>query len=198
MALTDLMLKAKVNLALVRDPRVSSLDIGVHADNGLITLTGDVDTSEEGRAAEEIARAVDEVRGVDNRITCGVGRTQDAADLVSQRFLEKLEDEWNELSESTALAQADYLNWALWMIYKFRIPDQRADGSVAETQSRTTDEAIKAIAGRVGASPALVAFELQRIADESAAGFQASGPRLLHTDLVTTPLTDEGNTELAA
>lgn len=198
MALTDLMLKAKVNLALVRDPRVSSLDIGVQAENGLVTLTGDVDTPAEGRAAEEIARSVEEVRSVDNRITCGVGRTQDAADLVSQRFLEKLEDEWNELAESTALAQADYLKWALWMIYKFRIPDQGADSSLAETQARTTDEAIKAIASRVGGSPALIAFELQRIADDSGATFEASGPRLLHSDLVTTPLTDEGNTELAA
>jgi hypothetical protein len=197
-ALNDLMLKAKVNLALARDSRVSSFDVGVQAEDGRVTLTGDVDTPDECRAAEEIARTVEGVKAIDCQLTCGVGAKQDTAELVSQRFLEKLDEEWDNLPENTALAQADYLKWALWMIYKFRIPDAGDLSEVAEAQARTTDEAIKAVASRVNGSPAMIAIELQRIADEAETGSTAEGPTLHHSDLVTTPLLDEGNTELAA
>src|SRR3569832_1443104 len=122
MALSDFVLKARVNLALMRDPRVASLDVGVDADDGIVKLIGDVDSEGECRAAEEVARSVEGVRSVVNQLTCGVGQRADTAELVTQRFLEKLDDEWNGLPDQTALVQADYLRWARWLIYKFRIP----------------------------------------------------------------------------
>jgi hypothetical protein len=196
MSLTDLMLKAKVNIALAREPQVSCFDIGALADNGLVTLSGDVDSETERAAAELAASQVDGVREVVNNITCGVGREKENAEMVSQRFLEKLEEEWHDLPEQTALAQADYLKWALWMICKFQIPDTAGQDSVAAEQAKTTEEAIKAVASRVGCPPALIAYELQRISEE--AQFVKAGPRLVHADLATSPLVDEGNTELAA
>jgi hypothetical protein len=198
MTLTDLMIKARVNLALARDPRVSSLDIGVSSDDGIVMLTGDVDSERERDAAIELARSVDGVKGVRNEITAGVGRGQETADFVSQRFLEKLEEEWNDLPEQTALAQADYMKWALWMICKFRIPDTTGQDAIAEYQAKTTEEAIQAVADRVDCPPALLALELQKIAEEAEPIFNESGPHLRHTDLVTSPMVDEGNTELAA
>jgi hypothetical protein len=198
MALSDFILKAKVNMALTTDPRVSVLDIGVQADDGHITLTGDVDSEQECQAASEIARSVEGVTRVTNEMTCGIGKREETADLVSQRFLEKLDDEWNNLPDRNPLAQADYLRWALWMVYKFRIPSESPDAEVAKIEAETTDEALTRIAGYVGAPVALVALEMMRQAEMVADSPRQNAPEIENAPLVSTPVVDGDPARAAA
>lgn len=187
MPLSDFILKARVNMALIRDPRVGSLDVGVGAHNGRITLTGDVDTEEERRAAEEAARSVEGVSAVDNELTFGEGQRADTAELVCQRFLRKLEEEWNALPNQSAMAQADYLRWALWMVAKFRIPEEVAGDSTAETVADVTEQALTRIAGYVGAPKALIAMEMMEQAELIAASPTLDAPESEGSTLVSTP-----------
>ncbi len=197
MALSDFVLKARVNLALIRDPRVGSLDVGVHAADGNLTLNGDVDTVEERRAAEEVARSVEGVHSVLNEITCGVGKQADTAELITQRFLEKLEDEWNGLPDQSALMQADYLRWALWLIYKFRLPHPLKDGSASTADGNAVEQALSQVAGYVGAPKALLALEMLQLADQIHASPHQDAPEIDNAPLVSTPEVD-GNAALAA
>jgi hypothetical protein len=195
------MLKAKVNLALVRDPRISPLDVSVTAKDGAVTLSGDVDAPEKRRIAEEVARTVDGVRAIDNRITSGArssDQAENTTDFIGQKFLDKLEAEWDDLPEKTALAQADYLKWAIWMIYKIHLPNSAGAPASSEQLSELTDTAIRQVSRRVESAPALVALELQRVAELADPMFGVGGPELPHADLNTSPRTGEGNTELAA
>jgi hypothetical protein len=187
MALSDFILKARVNVALIRDPRVASLDVGVHADDGVVYLTGDVDTETECQAAAEVARRVDGVKRVVNQLTCGIGQRADTAELVTQRLLEKLDDEWNNLPNQSALVQADYLRWALWMIYKFRIPAHLQSSSTANAEHEAMDQALSQVAGAVGAPKALVALEMLQMADEINDSPQRKAPDIENAPLVATP-----------
>src|SRR5438128_9951431 len=99
MDLADFMLTAKVNLALARDPRVTSLDISVSAENGTVTLRGEVDTEIEAQVAEGIAGCVEGVRRVHSEISVGTGEWADHAELIVQMLLQKLETEWNAIPE---------------------------------------------------------------------------------------------------
>jgi hypothetical protein len=198
MALADFILKAKVNMALTTDPRVSVLDIGVHVEDGHVSLTGDVDSEKECEAATEIARSVEGVTRVTNEMTCGMGMREDTADLVRQRFLEKLDEEWENLPEKSALAQADYLRWALWMVYKFRIPGDMPSAEIAEIEAETTDEALHRIAGYVGAPVALVALEMMRQAEMVADSPRQSAPEIENAPLVATPVVDGDPAKAAA
>ena len=58
---TDAQLKADVLAELVWDPSVHSTDIGVIVKDGVVTLTGHLDSYARKRAAE---RAVQRVKGV--------------------------------------------------------------------------------------------------------------------------------------
>jgi hypothetical protein len=198
MALSDLIIKAKINLAFVADPRVGVLDIGVRSENGVVELDGDVDAPEERQAAEEIARSVDGVRQVINKITCGEGQKADTAELVIQRFLEKLDEEWNDLPEKTALSQADYLRWALWMVYKFRIPNSADDPEVLKAEAEATEVALERIAGNVGIPKVIAALEMIRQAEMVSASSKLEAPELGNSPLVATPVVGEANPAVAA
>jgi hypothetical protein len=194
MALADFVLKARVNVALIRDPRVGSLDVGVHVKDGDVTLTGDVDGVDECRAAEEVARSVDGVKNVTNEITCGVGMRADTTELLTQRLLEKLEDEWNNLPVKDALAQADYLRWALWLIYKFRLPAEvleDANGSAVNEEREAVEQAIIQVAGYIGAPKALVALEMLELADHVHSTPRLDAPEISNAPLVATAEVDE-------
>ena len=65
---TDEEVEEAVNDALLYDPRVFSFDIAVDADNGLVTLTGEVDNLKARRAAGQDARNTAGVWSVDNMI----------------------------------------------------------------------------------------------------------------------------------
>jgi hypothetical protein len=190
MALADMILKARVNLALVQDPRVGVMDIGVAADNGIVTLTGDVDSETECRDAEQVVLAVDGVTEVHNELTCGVGARADTAEKVRQKFIQRLDEAWEELPDHNALTQADYLRWALWMVYKFRIPDAMRDDGTEAFEGEIVEEAIGLIAGFVGAPRAFVALEMVRQAEAIATSVMGGAPEIENAPLTATPVVD--------
>lgn len=64
----DLALAKTVQDNLLRAPRSSALDIKVRADDGVVTLSGEVASEEQRTRAETIARTSDGVADVKNRI----------------------------------------------------------------------------------------------------------------------------------
>ncbi len=186
MAISDFMLKTRVNFALVRDPRVGALDIGVTADDGVVTLTGDVDEAEEKRAAEEIARGVEGVEAVRNELTYGVGRDEETAELVVSRFLAKLDEAWAELPDRHAVTEASYLRWALWLIYKFRLPENLECSDRERLESEASEQGLTKVAGHVGAPKALVAAHMLLLVDVVAESPTREAPEQESAPLVTT------------
>lgn len=59
---------ARVKTALAGDPRTKAHQINVETSGGQVQLSGFVDNSEAKSTAEELARAVDSVKSVDNQI----------------------------------------------------------------------------------------------------------------------------------
>jgi hyperosmotically inducible periplasmic protein len=64
----DTAIHSKVKTALLNDPVVHGLAIDVNVDRGVVALSGAVNGNVEKRKAEEIARGVNGVRGVENNI----------------------------------------------------------------------------------------------------------------------------------
>jgi hyperosmotically inducible periplasmic protein len=62
----DSAISAEVKGRLVADDRLSGLDVNVETFERTVTLIGAVDTEEQKRAAEEVARSVDGVKDVNN------------------------------------------------------------------------------------------------------------------------------------
>jgi len=66
---TDTWLTLQTKLALFADERVSSGDVHVTTQSGVITLRGKVDSEAEQQAAGEIARTIESPREVSNQLT---------------------------------------------------------------------------------------------------------------------------------
>lgn len=66
---SDDMLATAVSKSLTDDPHVSAMQVKVSADQGVVTLTGEVPGTSERDAAEHAANRVAGVREVRNRIT---------------------------------------------------------------------------------------------------------------------------------
>jgi hyperosmotically inducible periplasmic protein len=66
---TDSWLTLQTKLALLADERVSSGDVHVATQSGVITLRGKVDSAAEQQAAGEIARTIEGAREVSNQLT---------------------------------------------------------------------------------------------------------------------------------
>src|SRR4029078_3677006 len=64
----DSAITAKVKAALAGDPRTKAHQVNVETRDGVVQLSGFVDNSEAKSTAEELARAVDHVKSVDNEI----------------------------------------------------------------------------------------------------------------------------------
>jgi len=64
----DSAITAKVKTALAGDPRTKAHQINIETREGVVQLSGFVDSSEAKSTAEELARAVDDVKGVDNEL----------------------------------------------------------------------------------------------------------------------------------
>jgi hyperosmotically inducible periplasmic protein len=64
----DSEITAKVKMALTGDPRTKAHQINIETREGVVQLSGFVDNSEAKSTAEELARAVHHVKGVDNEI----------------------------------------------------------------------------------------------------------------------------------
>ena len=66
---TDSLLTLQTKLALLADERVSSADVHVTTQRGVITLHGKVDSAAEQKAAEEIALNIEGQKQVVNQLT---------------------------------------------------------------------------------------------------------------------------------
>ena len=66
--ISDATISNAIKTALVTDPRVGSMDITVHSYRGRVHLEGDVTSSSQVAAAEEIARSVPGVTEVVNNL----------------------------------------------------------------------------------------------------------------------------------
>ena len=64
----DAGITAKVKTALAGDPRTKAHQINIETREGVVQLSGFVDNSEAKSTAEELARAVNDVKSVDNEI----------------------------------------------------------------------------------------------------------------------------------
>jgi len=64
----DSVITTKVKTALLVDPDVKSLDIGVETFKGVVQLSGFVNSAEQARKAVEIARSVQGVKSVKNSL----------------------------------------------------------------------------------------------------------------------------------
>ena len=65
----DGLVTARVKTALLADPRVRSIDIGVVTRKGVVQLSGFVDTEAQIEQAISIARGVNGVQGIDNKMS---------------------------------------------------------------------------------------------------------------------------------
>jgi hyperosmotically inducible protein len=68
-AVDDTAITAKVKERLSSDDRLQAATINVETNNGVVTLSGSAPSAEARTAAEELARNVAEVQGIDNKIT---------------------------------------------------------------------------------------------------------------------------------
>lgn len=81
---SDSAITTKVKTKLAADTRTSAIKIEVETVNGVVTLTGAVPTEAEKSAAEQIAKATEDVKSVTNRLTVqpGVSNVDKAAGAV--------------------------------------------------------------------------------------------------------------------
>ncbi|MBC5763929.1 BON domain-containing protein [Ramlibacter albus] len=66
---TDAQLKSDVVAELAWDPAVNSTHIGVAVEDGVVTLSGSLDSLAEKYAAEKAVRRIAGVRGITNSVT---------------------------------------------------------------------------------------------------------------------------------
>jgi hyperosmotically inducible protein len=64
--MSDAWVTAKTKIALFAEDRVSGWDVKVDTNNGVVTLTGKVDSADAKNAADEVARTIEGVRDVKN------------------------------------------------------------------------------------------------------------------------------------
>lgn len=67
----DAVITSKVKSKLAADPQTSALEIDVDTLNGTVTLRGAVDSAQEKRDAERLARNTEGVRDVENELELG-------------------------------------------------------------------------------------------------------------------------------
>ncbi len=96
----DSVITANVKAAIIDDPLLKATEIKVTTDNGLVRLSGVLDSQEKINKALEVAKNQENVKSVQNALALGVPG-QSAADLASQKL-----DEAKE-SISDKMADAD-------------------------------------------------------------------------------------------
>jgi hyperosmotically inducible protein len=65
----DALITAKVKTAFIRDDSIKALDIAVNTNNGEVQLSGFVANEAQASRAAEVARAVEGVKSVDNKMS---------------------------------------------------------------------------------------------------------------------------------
>lgn len=165
MFLNDMILRAKVNHALSSDPFLKEHHIEAKANGGAITLTGAVAQPELVERAKAVARGIAGVGIVENETTYSAPHIADSAEEISRMFLDKLEAEYKTLPDATALTQADYVRWALWMTTKFHIPMSIDVTDRNAATLETVEKALNQISKQVGLPKAQLALEMLRQAE---------------------------------
>jgi hypothetical protein len=72
---TDATVQAEIERRLSSDKQTSALDIDVSTDNGVVTLSGQVDNQSQKQLAEDLAEGVEGVKRVDNLIVIALAPT---------------------------------------------------------------------------------------------------------------------------
>ena len=67
-AIDDATITTKVKAAILAEPGLKTLQIGVETVDGVVTLSGSVDSQANSEQAKTVANAVSGVRGVDNKL----------------------------------------------------------------------------------------------------------------------------------
>jgi hyperosmotically inducible protein len=104
-ALNDTGITAKVKTRLASDSRTSAAGISVETNNGVVTLTGTTASADAKSAAEELARNVPEVTGVDNRISApsAVDEMAAKAENTAEKAGVAIDDTWITTKVKSAL-----------------------------------------------------------------------------------------------
>ena len=100
---TDSWLTLQTKMALLADERVSSGDIHVTTQRGVIALRGKVDSEAEQQAAGEIARTIEGARDVSNQLTVV---PQDDRKAVDREDRELVRDVKHEIKQDARLKRA--------------------------------------------------------------------------------------------
>jgi hyperosmotically inducible protein len=67
-AVDDAAITAKVKTAMLREPGLSAVEIGVATKGGVVSLSGTVGTERDRQRAEELAASIPSVKEVENRL----------------------------------------------------------------------------------------------------------------------------------
>lgn len=100
---TDSWLTLQAKMALLADERVSSGDIHVTTQRGVIALRGKVDSEAEQQAAGEIARTIEGARDVSNQLTVVPQEDRKAVDREDR---ELMRDVKHEIKQDARLKRA--------------------------------------------------------------------------------------------
>jgi osmotically-inducible protein OsmY len=81
---SDMQIKTDVNAELLWNPEVNAANVGVAVKNGIVTLSGSIDTYAQKHAVERAARRVSGVRGiaVDLEVRLSPGHARTDADIA--------------------------------------------------------------------------------------------------------------------
>jgi osmotically-inducible protein OsmY len=67
-AIDDSMITTKVKAAIIAEPMLSESDIKVKTNDGVVTLSGTIDTPDKAERAKQLAQTVDGVKTINNEL----------------------------------------------------------------------------------------------------------------------------------
>jgi hyperosmotically inducible protein len=98
-AVRDAWITSDVKLRLLADARTPALDVNVDTNNGKVTLFGIVDSGEAKAAAEEDARKVADVKGVDNALQVVAAEKREAIDAKDDEVEDRVKQQIAEADQ---------------------------------------------------------------------------------------------------
>jgi osmotically-inducible protein OsmY len=159
--MNDIQLRQNILDELEFEPSIDAADIGVTADNGIVTLTGHVRTYAEKEAAERVVRRVKGVRGIAAEIEVRLfGPKETDDDDIARRAVRMLD--WN-VSVPKDSVQVRVLKG--WVTLRGEVEWQY--------QKNAAYDAVRALGGVVGVSnlvelaPRLSAVDVKKRIEEA-------------------------------
>jgi len=89
--LGDARINLEVKLALIADGRTSGFATDVDTRDGIVTLSGKVDTEQARAAADEVAKKVDGVTSVNNQLQVVPEAKRDEVDATDEKITDAIE-----------------------------------------------------------------------------------------------------------